>query len=71
MRRFHGVATRRLQHYLDWFRYREQVRRGDARARDLLFRHAVSGTYRTTRRGYVDTPHPFMDYWERVNSGLR
>lgn len=62
--RFRGVATRHLQHYLDWFCYAEQFKKGGADRRELLFRHVSAGTYRTTRRGYVDLPHPFMDYWD-------
>jgi transposase-like protein len=61
--RFHGVATRRLQHYLDWFCYREQLRGSDADRREVLYRHETEGTYETTRRGYVETPHPFIEYW--------
>lgn len=61
--RFRGVATRHLQHYLDWFCYAEQFKKGGADRRELLFRHASAGTYRTTRRGYVDLLRPFMDYW--------
>ena len=61
--RFRGVATRHLQHYLDWFCYAEQFKKGGAARRELLFRHSSAGAYRTTRRGYVDLPHPFMDYW--------
>lgn len=67
LRRFHGVATRRLQHYLDWFMWAEQFKdAGDRRA--LLFRHASRGRYRTTRREYARTPHPFMDYWGAVST---
>jgi transposase-like protein len=61
--RFHGVATRRLQHYLDWFCYREQFRGSDADRREVLYRHEVKGVYETTWRGYAQTPHPFMGYW--------
>lgn len=61
---FHGVATRRLQSYLDWFCYREQFRSPDADGREALFLDASEGRYETTRRGLVETPHPFMGYWE-------
>ena len=60
---FHGVATRRLQHYLDWFCYREQFRKSDADRREVTFADAAAGRYKTTKRGYAQTPHPFMEYW--------
>ena len=60
---FHGVATRRLQHYLDWFCYREQFRKSDADRRDVTFADAAAGKYTTTKREYALTPHPFMEYW--------
>ena len=47
---FHGVATRRLQRYLDWFCYVEQFKHGDMDRRELLFEHEAEGTYWTTRR---------------------
>lgn len=60
---FHGVATRRLQHYLDWFCYREQFRKSDADKRQVTFADAAAGKYQTSKRGYALTPHPFMEYW--------
>lgn len=62
---FHGVSTRRLQGYLDWFRYREQFRNVEADRRELLVEHALSGHYNNTRRALFAKPHLFMDYWER------
>lgn len=59
---FHGVATRRLQHYLDWFCYREQFRKSDADKREVTFADAAAGKYQTSRREYALTPHPFMAY---------
>ena len=60
---FHGVATRRLQHYLDWFCYREQFRKSDADKREVTFADAAAGKYQTSKREYALTPHPFMEYW--------
>jgi len=68
IRTFNGVATRRLQHYLDWFCYREQFKNSDADKRETLFRHEAEGTYETTRREYAQTPHPFMGYWDGATS---
>ena len=62
IRGFNGVATRRLQHYLDWFCYREQFKNSDVGEREVLFRHETEGVYEATRRGYALTPHPFMGY---------
>ena len=64
MRRFHGVSTRRLQRYLDWFCYREQFKRTDADVRALLAEHAASGRYETSRRALFEEPRLFMGYWE-------
>ena len=61
---FHGVATRRLQHYLDWFCYREQFRKSDADKREVTFADAAAGRYSTSKRDYPQTPHPFMGYWD-------
>ena len=40
---FHGVATKHLQHYLDWFCYKEQFRKSDGDARERVFRHESEG----------------------------
>lgn len=64
LRPFKGVATRRLQHYLDWFCFVEQFRKGDAEdGREALYGNAVSGTYDTVRKGYPSSPFPFGEYW--------
>jgi len=65
MRPFHGVATRRLQRYLDWFCYREQFKSSDADRRDLLFRHGVEGRYVYTRSLTFQECRPFLDYLGR------
>lgn len=62
--RFHGVSTRRLSHYLDWFEWTEQVRRSDASQSDVLPRQAAQGRYENTRRALFEEPQPFWDYWE-------
>lgn len=61
--RLGGVAARHLRHYLDWFCCAGQLKKGGADRREPLFRHASAGTCRTTGRGCVDLPRPFMDYW--------
>ncbi|NLH92461.1 MAG: hypothetical protein GX481_08455 [Atopobium sp.] len=61
--RFNGVATRRLQHYLDWFCWMEQTKGGTHDRREILWEDAAAGKYETTRRGYAETPHPFMEWW--------
>lgn len=70
LERFNGVATRRLQHYLDWFCWTEQFRKTDGDVREILYTHETEGRYETTIREYALTPHPFMEHWARVNSGL-
>lgn len=45
----HGVSTRRLQRYLDWFRYREHFKHSDADRRALLYGHECEGRYVMTR----------------------
>lgn len=72
---FHGVATRRLQRYLDWFCYTEQFKRGDMDRRELLYIHEAAGTYWKTRRDTHFELDNLMVYWTRqysknVNSGL-
>lgn len=75
LRPFHGVSTRRLQRYLDWFRYREQFKRTDMDRRELLYAHEASGTYWKTRRLVHCEVGDLMVYWIRqyprnVNGGL-
>jgi len=53
-----------LQHYLDWFCYREQFRKSDADKREVAFADAAAGRYTTSKRDYALTPHPFIGYWE-------
>lgn len=65
LRRFHGVATRRLQRYLDWFCYAEQFRNSDADRREILYADASAGRYERTRRETFRMPHPFMEYWDK------
>ena len=62
--RFHGVATRRLQNYLDWFCYAEQSGNSDADRREVLFGHAAEGSCGRSRREMLGLPHPFMEYWD-------
>ena len=63
LRPFHGVATRRIQHYLDWFCFIEQSRRSEEDKREIVFRAGAEGTYDTVRREYSKTSIPFQDYW--------
>lgn len=62
---FHGVAARRLQRYLDWFRYREQFKNGDADKRELLFAHETEGRYMWTRALTHLEWRPFVGYYDR------
>lgn len=68
--RFRGVATRRLHNYLVWFKWAEMSKRLGGRndAEALMANQVGKGSYRTTWRGYRDTPYPFMDYWEKSNA---
>ena len=62
--RFNGVSTRRLQRYLWWFCWEEQVRRSDASKAEALAAHVANGTYRVTRSRLFGEPQPFWEYWE-------
>ncbi len=67
MRRFHGVATRRLAAYLAWFKWRESFKH-DRTGRDmagLAVRQVSEGAYDTVWREYKNAPYPFFDYWEK------
>lgn len=64
LRPFNGVATRRLQRYLDWFCWTEQFRSSAADARELVSREALSGGYETTVREIFNEPRFQMEYWE-------
>ena len=61
LRPFHGVATRRLQSYLDWFCWRERLRCEDGDRREILYAHEAAGRYKSTRRDLVWTP--YLDWW--------
>ena len=61
--RFHGVSTRRLPRYLDWFMWLEQFRRSDADRRDLVTREAMTGDYDTTIREIFAEPRFDMAFW--------
>lgn len=63
--RFNGVSTRRLQRYLDWFRYVEQFKASDADRRGLLFSHEAEGLYAWTRRMTHIEARPFTPYYDR------
>ena len=62
--RFRGVATRRLQRYLWWFRWEEQARRSDATREGMLRAHVANGRYESRRRDLEDEPQPFWGYWD-------
>lgn len=75
LRPFHGVATRRLQRYLDWFCYAEQFKRSGMDRRELLYGHEAAGTYWMTKRLTHCEIGNIMVYWTRqyprnVNGGL-
>lgn len=61
---FHGVSTMWLDHYLWWFEWLEQARRGGADRAAALSGQAASGTYHLTRRATIERPQPFWDFWE-------
>ena len=61
---FNGVSTRRLQRYMWWFCWDEQVRRSDASRVEALRAHVANGAYRVTRAMLTDEPQPFWEYWE-------
>ena len=61
---FNGVSTRRLQRYMWWFCWTEQVRRSDASKVESLRAHVANGTYLGTRSRLTDEGQPFWGYWE-------
>lgn len=61
---FHGVSTRWLDHYLWWFTWLEQARRGGADRAVALSGQSAMGTYDLTRRATVERPQPFWGFWE-------
>ena len=50
---FHGVSTKYLQAYLDWFQW-------------LLARQLGKGLYRIRRRDCQRMTLPYMDYWRKA-----
>lgn len=62
---FHGVATRRMQRYLDRFCWREQFKKTDLDKRELLYAHELEGNYVYTRSLTHLEARPFLAYWER------
>lgn len=63
---FNGVATRRMQRYLDWFCWCEQFRKSDADKRSLLFSHEYEGRYLYTRQLTHLEARPFLPYSDRL-----
>lgn len=63
---FNGVATRRMQRYLDWFCWCEQFRKSDADKRSLLFTHEFEGRYLYTRTLTHLEARPFLHYYDRL-----
>lgn len=63
--RFNGVSTRRLQRYLWWFCWEEQVRRSDATREGMLRAHVANGRYSARRRDLEAEAQPFWEYWGR------
>ena len=68
--RFHGVSSRRLQNYLDWFCWIECFKGQGLDRHELLLDQSRRGHYQTTWSDYFKIPYPFMDYWDQVNSAL-
>lgn len=64
---FHGVATRRLDNYLAWFKWlwTFKVRRGAEQLANLVVVQAAKKTYETTWRSYKFTPSPFYEWWHK------
>lgn len=63
--RFHGVATRRLENYLSWFKWiwSFKIHKSANQLADLVIKQATKFTYETTWREYKVTPYPFFEYW--------
>lgn len=68
---FRGLSVRRLQRYLDWFRWLEQHRRYEGDRRELLYMHEAAGTYACVRRVIHLEDWPFMSCWNRHSIGPR
>lgn len=63
--RFNGVSTRRLQRYLDWFRYAECFKGGGMDRRERLYMHEAEGRYWKTREYTHCECGDVMVYWTR------
>ena len=50
LRRFHGVNTRRLQRYLDWFCYIEKFKHSELDKHQMLYIHETESHYFWTRK---------------------
>ena len=61
---FHGVSTRRLQHYLSCFLWIEQARHSEREKGDMLSGQLAEGRYAYTRRALMEMEQPFWSYWE-------
>lgn len=75
LRSFHGVSTRRLQRYLDWFCYIENFKHGELDKRQMLYIHESESHYFWTRRMTHQQWGNIMVYFSRqyldkVNGGL-
>ena len=65
---FHGVSTKYLQTYLDWFQWLGAFTDGCGDTGDdrLLARQLGNGLYRIRRRDYQRMVPPYMDYWQKA-----
>ena len=65
---FHGVSTKYLQAYLDWFQWLVAFTDGCGDTGDdrLLARQLGNGLYRIRRRDYQRMTPPYMEYWQKA-----
>ena len=65
---FHGVSTKYLQAYLDWFQWLVAFTDGFGETDDdgLLARQLGKGLYRIRRRDCQRMTPPYMDYWRKA-----
>ena len=65
---FHGVSTKYLQAYLDWFQWLGALTDGCGDTGDdrLLARQLGNGLYRIRRRDYQRMVPPYMGYWQKA-----
>lgn len=65
---FHGVSTKYLQAYLDWFQWLGAFTDGCGDTGDdrLLARQLGNGLYRIRRRDYQRMVPPYMGYWQKA-----